>query len=119
MAVFCSIDCVDACDFCVYFSSPSLRETGVYDGDGKCTLTGAEVDPGNTCENFHCFRAKGDCIVTTTENMRNIRAKIIQLKRIAAAAKELIDGVHRNDELKDRLKAWEELAMALVGVDIH
>lgn len=58
MAIFCGPGCIDACDFCVYFISISLQQTGVYDGDGYCAWKGSAVDPGNSCEHFCCWRAR-------------------------------------------------------------
>lgn len=57
MAVKCGPECVIACDFCIYFRAESLLTRGIYDGDGRCVLKEVDTEPGNGCDDFHCFRA--------------------------------------------------------------
>ncbi|AOQ24654.1 hypothetical protein MTAT_19990 [Moorella thermoacetica] len=64
MATFCSLDCIDSCDFCIHFSSPSLKKYRVYDGDGFCKKHNRDAEPGSSCEDFYCFRAKDDSAIT-------------------------------------------------------
>lgn len=54
---FCGEGCVDACDFCTHYNFNGDDE-GCYTGDGYCNLHKENSDPGDTCEDFHCSRAK-------------------------------------------------------------
>lgn len=65
----CSSDCTPLCDFCIYFAHSGIDESGarrpysgIVDGsyEGYCEKHRREQSLEGDCDDFHCFRAKGE-----------------------------------------------------------
>ena len=57
--ITCSDECEQGacCDVCIYFDFNG-NELDEYTGDGWCERLDEHTDPGEVCDEFHCFRAE-------------------------------------------------------------